>query len=103
MNRKQWLVFAVGISIFSLLLWTLATGWNATCTETLGNYNIKSAQQLGLKGVEPINTYDVLLISEMQKYTSCVIKAQSYAIPAMFCTVFALIFFICAWLEPKKK
>jgi len=71
MNRNQWLVFGVGTSILGGLLWTLALGWSC----------------------------NPLIMGEL--YTACVIKEQSYAIPAMFCTVFALIFFICGYLEKK--
>lgn len=73
MNKHQWLTFAIGISLFGVVLWTLAIGWNCS----------------------PLRDGEL--------YTACVIKEQSYAIPAMFCTVFALIFFICAWLGKGAK
>jgi len=73
MNRNQWLVFGIGTSIFGCLLWKSALGWSCS----------------------------PLTMGEL--YTACVIKEQSYAIPAMFCTLFALIFVICAFLEEKVK
>jgi len=73
MKRSQWFAFAVGTSILGSVFWTLAFGWHCS----------------------------PLTMGEM--YTACVIKQQSYAIPAMFCSLFALIFFVCGWLEGKAR
>ena len=73
MNRKQWSVFAIGTLILAAFLWALAFWWN--CTSLIGS----------------------------SVHTACIIKQQSYAIPALFCTVFAPIFFFCASLERKDK
>lgn len=102
MRKRQWQIFAVGFILLGVLLGVLAIRWNQTCMEISGNYLGKVARQLGLKGVEPINVYDLLLISDMQRYTTCVIKAQSYAIPSFICIMLAIAYSICGLLERKK-
>ena len=73
MKTSQWLVFGIGTFLLSMFLWILAFGWQCS---PLGG---------------------------AQLYTACVIKQQSYAIPAIITTTFAVIFLFCGALEKKNK
>lgn len=79
MNKKQWITFAIALSLMFFFFMFLASNWNSTCS-LLSSTNIDSPA-----------------------YTSCVIKAQSYAIPGIASFFLAIAFWICAWLESKKK
>ena len=73
MNRKQWLVIAIGTSILGSLFWILTGGW--LCNP----------------------------LTDGEVYTVCFIRELSFTISAIFCSAFALIFFICARLEKGVK
>ncbi len=78
MKSSQWTTFAIIFFIGFVYFSILGFGWSSTCT-MLSSTSIDSPA-----------------------YTSCVIKTQSYIIPAFILFFLSVAFQICAGLEKKK-
>jgi len=80
MNKTQWFILSAGLILLGVSLITFATSWNKICTNTLFS-----------------STEDATL------YTACVIKAQSYAIPAIISFSLGLLIIFIGYFEDEKK
>lgn len=78
MKKSQWITFGIVLSILFAFFMYMASTWNLTCSALS------------------------LTSTDSPAYTSCVIKAQSYAIPGIISFFLAVAFYICARLEGKK-
>jgi len=86
MRSSQWITLGIVFFVGFVYCFTLGVSWSSTCTM------LSSSMATG--------SYDATTAST---YTACVIKTQSYIIPAFILFLLAIAFWVCAGLEKGRK